>query len=141
MAEDYELEKWIWTEADFEDPIQGETYFKTSTMDFDFPNLIGALSDEERISFYEVLAHNLTVTVRGIWSDDQLTDGQKVERLKWVNEIMHRVVLKSALLRVQKSQFTESDSWENIKHWVSLSPEIDAEVEWAIRLSYESCRR
>lgn len=110
-------------------------------MDFDFLNLIGALSDEERISFYEVLAHNLTVSVRSIWSDDHLTDGQKVERLKWVNEIMHRVVMKSALLRVGKNQFTESDSWEDIKHWVSLSPEIDTEVEWALRFSYESCRR
>lgn len=108
-------------------------------MDFDFPNLIGALSEEERITFYEVLAHNLTVSVRAIWSDDQLTDGQRVERLKYVNEIMHRVVMKSALLRVQKNQFTESDSWENIKHWVSLCPEIDAEIEWALRLSYKSC--
>src|SRR4030095_718505 len=97
----------------------------TSAMDFDFPNLIGALSEEERISFYEVLAHNLTVSVRGIWSNDHLTDGQKVERLKWVNEIMHRVVMKSALLRVRKNQFTESDSWENIKHFVSLSPQIE----------------
>jgi hypothetical protein len=110
-------------------------------MDFDFPNLIGELSDEERITFYEILAHNLTVCVRGIWSDDQLTDGQKVERLKWVNEIMHRVVMKSALLRVQKNQFSESDSWDNIKHWVSLSPEIGASVEWALKLSYEGCRR
>jgi hypothetical protein len=110
-------------------------------MDFDFPNLIGALTDEERITFYEVLAHNLTVTVRAIWSDDHLTDAQKVERLNRVNEIMHRVVMKSALLRVQKNQFTESDSWEDIKHWVSLSPEIDAGIEWALRLSYESCRR
>jgi hypothetical protein len=114
---------------------------KTSTMDFDFPNLIGALSDEERLTFYEVLAHNLTVSVRGIWSDDRLTDGQKVESLKWVNEIMHRVVMKSALLRAQKNQFTESHSWEDIKHWLSFSPEIAAEIEWALRLSYESCRR
>jgi len=106
-------------------------------MDFDFPNLIGALTDEERITFYEVLAHNLTVSVRAIWSNDDLTDGQKVERMKWVNEIMHRVVMKSALLRVQRNQFTESDSWENIKSWMSLSPEIDAEVEWALRLSYK----
>jgi len=110
-------------------------------MDFDFPHLISELSDEERITFYEILAHNLTVCVRGIWSDDGLTDGQKIEGLKWVNEIMHRVVMKSALLRVDKNQFSELDSWEDIKHWVSLSPEIEAPVEWALKFSYESCRR
>lgn len=110
-------------------------------MEFDFPNLIGALSNEERTSFYEILAHNLTVSVRGIWSDEHLTDSKKVKCLKCVNEIMHRVVMKAVLLRVQKNQFSESDSWEGIKHWVSLSPEIGAHVEWALKASYESCHR
>jgi hypothetical protein len=50
---------------------------------------------------------------------------------------MHRVVMKAALLRVQKKQFSESDSWEGIKHWVSLSPEIGAHVEWALKAGYE----
>jgi hypothetical protein len=53
-------------------------------MEFDFPNLIGALSNEERISFYEILAHNLTVSVRGIWSDEHLTDRRKSLRTLWV---------------------------------------------------------
>jgi hypothetical protein len=109
-------------------------------MDFEFPILIGKLSEEERLSFYESLAHNLTVSVRGIWSDERLTDGQKVECLKWVNEIMHRVVMKSSLLRVKRNKFTESDSWNDIQHWVSLSPEIGVHVEWALKTSYDSCR-
>ena len=114
---------------------------QTSPMEFDFPIFIGALSDEERISFYEILAHNLTVCVRGIWSVEDLTDGEKVECLKWLNEIMHRVVMKAALLRVERNQFSESDSWEGIQHCVSLSPEIGTHVEWALKASYESCRR
>jgi hypothetical protein len=110
-------------------------------MHFDFPNLIGALNREERIRFYEILSHNLTVSVRGVWSDEHLTNSKKVECLKWLNEIMHRVVMKAALLRVEKNKYSESDSWENIKHWVSLCPEIEAGVEWALKTSYESCRR
>jgi hypothetical protein len=109
-------------------------------MDFDFPKLIGALSDEERIRFYEILAHNLTVSVRGIWSDDDLTDSNKLDCLKWLNEILHRVVMKAALLRLKKNTWSESDSWENINHWISLSPEISRHVEWALKTSYESCR-
>ena len=110
-------------------------------MDFDYPNLIGALSEEERIRFYELLAHDLTVSVRRIWTDEHLTDSQKLEGLKYVNEIMHRVVMKAALLRVQKNKWSESDSWEDIKHWVSLCPEIDEPVEWALKFSYKACRR
>ena len=66
-------------------------------MKFDFPTLIGALSEEERIRFYEILAHNLTVSVRAIWSDEQLTDGERVERMKWINEM--RQIKRTRLLR------------------------------------------
>lgn len=109
-------------------------------MQFDFPNLIGQLNDEERIRFYEILAHNLTVSVRGIWSDDKLTDSQKVECMKWINEIMHRVVMKSAYLRMDRNKYSETDSWEDIKHWVAQSPELETSVEWALEMSYKWCR-
>ena len=46
-------------------------------MEFDFPKLIGALGNEERISFYELLANNLTISVRGIWSYDHLTGSRE----------------------------------------------------------------
>lgn len=70
-------------------------------LEFDFPKLIGALSDEERISFYEFRAHNL----------------------------------------INEDKMSESDSWEGIKHWVALSPEISPHVEWALKTSYDVCRR
>lgn len=110
-------------------------------MDFDYPTLIGALSEEERISFYEILAHNLTVSARGIWSDERRTDSQKLEALKWLNEIMHRVVMKAAYLRVGKNKYSESESWEGIKHWVSLSPDLAEPVELALKFSYKTCRQ
>lgn len=110
-------------------------------MDFDYIKLIGELSDEERLKFYEYLAHNLTVSVRAIWSDARLTDGEKVESLKWLNEIMHRVTMKSALLRTHKNTFSERDSWEGIKHWVSLCNDLGPHVEWALKFSYDSCHR
>jgi hypothetical protein len=109
--------------------------------DFDYPKLIGTLSAEERISFYESLAHNLTISVRCIWSEDSFTDSQKIEGMKCVNEIMHRVVKIPAALRSGLDIWSEDETWETIKHWVSLSPEISGYVWWAIKASYESCRR
>jgi hypothetical protein len=110
-------------------------------VNFDYVKLIGDLSDEERLRFYECLAHNLTVSARAIWSDENLTDGRKVEQLKWLNEIMHRVTMKSALLRTHKNTFSESDSWESIRHWVSCCGDIEPPVEWALKFSYDTCRR
>ena len=110
-------------------------------MDFDYIKLIGELSDEERLKFYECLAYNLTVSARAVWSNEGLTDGEKVEHLKWLNEIMHRVTMKSALLRTHKNTFSESDSWESIKHWISLCSEIGPHVEWALKFSYDNCHR
>jgi len=40
-------------------------------MDFDYVKLIGELSDEERLKFYEYLAHNLTVSVVELYSDQR----------------------------------------------------------------------
>ena len=110
-------------------------------MNFDFPKLIGQLNDEERITFYEILAHNLTVCVRGVWCEESINDREKVERMKGINEIMHRVVMKSAMLRVNRNGWSELDSWEDIKHWVSCSPKIESIIEWALETSYNSCRR
>src|SRR6478735_6933547 len=52
------------------------------------------MSPERRLHFYEVLAHQLTVVARMIWSDDALDDTGKIAQLKWLNEILHGVTAK-----------------------------------------------
>ncbi len=56
-------------------------------MAFSFPEAISSVSPAQRLRFYELLAHNLTVTMRAIWSDDALSNSEKVDRMRWVNEI------------------------------------------------------
>jgi hypothetical protein len=109
-------------------------------MDFDYPKLVGNLSDEERLRFYDHLAHNLTVSVRAVWSDDSLSDAEKVGCMKWLNEIMHGVVQKTAALRLGRNDFSEEYSWGAIRHWGSQNPEVKGHIGWAIKTSYESCR-
>jgi len=36
------------------------------------------------------LLYYFTITGRGIWSDDQWSDTEKVEAFKWLNELTHR---------------------------------------------------
>jgi hypothetical protein len=105
-------------------------------MNFDFPKEISSLTAEQKLYFYEIFAMNLTICVRGIWSDAEITEGEKVDRMKWVNEIMHRVTAKICYLRLQQNSHSESDTWEIIKHWVSQNPAIGGELGWAIQSSY-----
>lgn len=98
---------------------------------------VGRLPPELLLRFYELFAHALTVGVRGIWSDEALSDAQKVEGMKWVNEIMHRVVMKSALLRLHKNERTEKETWEMIQNYVSRCPEIGGHVAAAAISSYQ----
>jgi hypothetical protein len=50
-----------------------------------------ALSSDKRKEVYARLWCELTIAARSIWSDDRYSESQKLEGLKWLNEIQHRV--------------------------------------------------
>lgn len=107
-------------------------------MAFDYPNPIGALTQDERLLFYELFAHNLTVVIREIWSDEAVTDAEKVDRMKWVNEILHRVTSKIRVLRLNEREWPEEDFWQSVQHGVSQNTAIESLVNAAVSWSYES---
>ena len=107
-------------------------------MAFDYPDSIGSLAHNERLLFYELFAHNLTVNIRGIWSDEGITDAEKVDRMKWVNEILHRVTSKIRVLRLNEHEWSEEDFWQGIRHWVSQNNAIEPLVSDAASWSYKS---
>lgn len=57
--------------------------------------------------------------------------------MKWINEIMHRVVMKSALLRLKKNERTEEETWKMIQEYISRCPEIGGHVAAAAISSYQ----
>ena len=107
-------------------------------MEFDYATRIGGLTDERRLHFYELLAHNLTVAVRAVWSDESLGDAEKVDRMKWINEILHRVTAKVRVLRLKTHEWTEADFAADVRHWVSQNRAIAGDVGWAIKSSYRT---
>jgi len=108
--------------------------------DFDFVANISALDAEHRLRFYETLAHNLTVSVRAVWSDGSRSDAHKVNAIRCINEILHRVTSKIAVTRRNLHEWTESDMWGEIKRWVAEDKSISGDVGWAIRRSFEIAR-
>ena len=57
----------------------------------DFVAELVALSADVRRQVYARLWFELTIAARDIWSDDNYSDAQKLEGIKWINEIQHRV--------------------------------------------------
>lgn len=105
-------------------------------MSFEYAPSIDSLRPEQRLHFYEVLAHNLTISIRGIWSDAAITDAEKLDQIKWINEIMHCIIQKIYHLRLNRNTRSESDTWQEIKHCVSQNRAIGGEVTAAIMFSY-----
>ena len=94
-----------------------------------FAERMAVLTEEQRLHFYEVLAHNLTVAIRGVWSDTSLGDVEKVERMKWINEILHRAKMSPVKL-------THSLSEAEVERLFASTR--DVLTEWIQRLRYEA---
>ena len=110
----------------------------TDDLTFDFVTAVSALSDEQRLRFYEDFAHNLTVTIRAVWDDSSITDAEKVNRIRCINEILHRVTAKVAMLRRAAHEWSESDMWGEVRRWVGQDKSIAGNIGWAIRRSIKS---
>jgi hypothetical protein len=100
--------------------------------------MTSALTDEQRLHFYELLAHNLTVAIRGVWSDALLSDADKVQRIKWVNEILHRATAKVWVLRLKTHAWTEEDFAALVRGYIEQHPGIEKEVVAAVNRSYQA---
>jgi hypothetical protein len=83
-------------------------------------------------------SHNLTVGMRAVWSDDDLDDAEKLDRMKWVNELLHRVTAKIYVLRLKTHEWTEADFGELIDGYMRSHPGIASIVEGAVGYSYRS---
>ena len=87
--------------------------------------------------FYELFAHRLTIIIRGFWDDPDSNDALKIEQMKWVNEIQHRVTSKIRVERLQLHDWPESDFINMISRYVKQCPSISGDVAWCIKTSYE----
>jgi hypothetical protein len=106
-------------------------------MPFNYVEKVTALTQERRLRFYEQLACNLTISIRAVWSDAELSDAERVDRMKWINEIMHRVTAKISITRLNTREWTDADMWEMIKGFVAQNNAIEGDVALAVLSSYQ----
>jgi hypothetical protein len=80
-------------------------------------NKLYTLTVVDKIKFLEDLLFYLTIAGRGIWSDEQPTDAEKVEAFKWLNELLHRIW--NIRLELQNGEGADcvTTLYENIKFY------------------------
>lgn len=111
---------------------------------FDYAKNIGELTLEQKRTFYVLLGHNLTVSVRAICHNENYSDTEKIIGMREINEIMHRLIFRVEELHkitdVLEDSWTEEDFWSLIQHHCSANYNMLAgNVSWAIKSSYERC--
>jgi len=92
----------------------------------------------DKVLFYELLAHNLTIANRDFWSNEETSNELKVCQMKFLNEILHRIISKSRVERLQLHEWPEYSIIEMVRQYVKQEPSIGLMVSWAIENAYES---
>lgn len=105
-----------------------------------YASRLEALSHEQKLVFYETLSHGLTVAVRMVWSDAALSDAEKVECMKHLNEIMHCLTAKSFVLRRGTHEWTEHDVGATMQVWMNGCPAIRGLVASEVARVYRYAR-
>ena len=107
-------------------------------MQLNFEGMMNILSDEQRLHFYELFAHNMTIVIRGFWSDAEIDDSEKVELMKWANEVLHSITEKVWVLRLNTQEWTESDFAKMLEEYKQMHPDLSVAIDSAFQWSYRS---
>jgi hypothetical protein len=105
-----------------------------------FSEAISQLSRDQRLVFYIQLAHELTVTVRMILHDPSF-DLDRLDIIKQLNEVQHRVTAKVRVLHLQSHEWSEADSQALLKEAITRVPALGPELLRAIRASHRYALR
>lgn len=75
------------------------------------------LSIRNKIVFLEVLLFHFSITGRALWSDNNVTDKDKVVALKWLNELCHRIWNIIFELQIGEDKESITRLYENLKFY------------------------
>ncbi|UKN03477.1 hypothetical protein K6119_08115 [Paracrocinitomix mangrovi] len=108
--------------------------------DFNTTIFIKTASDwnlENKIKFCEKFLYQLAITNRAIWSDDSYLNEQKIEMLKWSNELNHRVW--NILLELKRGEDKNSMTRliENLKFSGQQAADLHGHLGANLKLSFE----
>jgi len=89
------------------------------------------------MSFLEFLSHEITIAIRAIVSDSDLTPKQKLDQIYWLNEIHHRVPMRSRSFRRCAPEWIGPDLGLNLQQYASEKLKAAELLRQAIERSIE----
>jgi hypothetical protein len=79
-------------------------------MNFSYLQHIGPLTLEQQLCFYALPAHHLPISIHGLWPVPHLSDTAELDRIYWLNGILHRRTAKVFTLPLSLHEWPEPDS-------------------------------
>ena len=88
---------------------------------------LAKLDCEQRRAVYERFLFELTISARAVWSDPELSNSEKLEGLKWINEIQHTVwgAARSPL------EYEPANLSQGVRHCISQAVFLNGYIGYA----------
>lgn len=92
---------------------------------------------EARLHFYEQLGFNMTICIRSIWSNPETSDQEKIESIKTINELSHRIFNWIRSLRRTEEELIDANCFTQIKNYAEQNDIAAAEIGAALNSHFE----
>jgi len=102
-----------------------------------FGKAVSILTNDERLRFYEIFARRLTLSIRLVCATGQNDSQTALEQVKYLNEIMHRVIAKAVGERLGHQGWSDTDFETMVQAFVNRDPSIEWFVNECIESSFE----
>ncbi len=97
-------------------------------------DLLSSVPPTKRLAFCERLGFDLTIVNRDIWSNDGLSDEEKLNALKESNELLHR--LWGIIWKLQRDESEASDRLtDNCSFHIRQAPELGRPLHGMLKLT------
>ncbi len=100
---------------------------------YEYYKVVEALSEDERLIFYESFSVGLTVATRMLLGDPRIGERDKLKRVELINDILHGSTAKIPVMRLKLHEWTEDDFWRMVASDVSRDLAIAPLVDYAAR--------
>lgn len=102
-----------------------------------FSEAVQLLDLEQKRSFYQFFALDLTEAVRVTISNEDLSHAEKIDRVNWLNEILSQIVVRLRGLGWEPQEVVIPEFEKTVRHWVGQNSEIGWMVSFALKRAYE----
>lgn len=92
---------------------------------------------ETKLKYYDRLGFHLTIAIRSIWSNPDLSDKEKIEAIKVINELSHRIFNWTWRLKGGDKTFNDAACFFDIKQLAQQDKNVAGEIGEAVMSSYK----